>query len=79
MTKKDGAVRVLVTSSVDGLHDTVAALKKKGLKVDNVMDAIGVVSGEIAEGKLAALREVPGVTVEREGTVQIAPPDSPIQ
>jgi hypothetical protein len=77
--KESATVRVLITSSDGNLPAAISALKKQGLKVDNVMDAIGVATGEVAEHMFEAMQKTPGVTVEREGSVQIPPPDSPIQ
>ncbi|MEO8562087.1 MAG: hypothetical protein ABI601_08440 [bacterium] len=81
MTKKkaDEKVRVLITSSDGNLSAAITALEKHGLKVHSVMDAIGVATGEADESKLDAMRKTPGVTVEREDTVQLPPPDSAIQ
>ncbi|HEY5707552.1 MAG TPA: hypothetical protein VIS96_18485 [Terrimicrobiaceae bacterium] len=49
------------------------------MKVDSVLDSIGVISGEIAEGKLSALQKTPGITFERDKEVQLPPPDAPVQ
>ena len=50
-------------------------MKRRGMRVDSVLDAIGVVTGKIPEGKPAALQATPGIKVERE----LAPPDAAVQ
>jgi hypothetical protein len=53
---------------------------KAGLKVEQELKEVGVVSGFIASTKLAALDRVKGVAaVERERAFQLSPPDSNIQ
>ncbi|MDP9178290.1 MAG: hypothetical protein M3O61_11475 [Gemmatimonadota bacterium] len=49
------------------------------MKVESVLDSIGVVTGEIPESKIASLQKTPGLTVEREQQVQLPPPDADIQ
>ena len=77
--QKAPMVRVNVTSQGKDLQSTVSVVKKHGMKVDAVHAAIGVISGEIAEAKLARLAEAPGITVERDQPVQLAPPDAEVQ
>jgi methylmalonyl-CoA mutase cobalamin-binding subunit len=58
----------------------VDELKARGLEVKRSMPALGVVSGSADHDKLASLGEVDGVrSVEEERSVQIPPPDAPIQ
>lgn len=61
------------------LKSVKAALKRQGVEVDSVLDAIGIITGKVAESRLSSLDAGAGVTVEREQTVQLPPPDSPIQ
>lgn len=72
-------MRIHVTSRTGDVARTAASLKAQGMKVDSVLEAIGVISGEVALEKLPALERMPGVTVEREQTYQLPPPDAPIQ
>lgn len=58
---------------------TLAKLKSAGLRDANLLEAVGIVTGRVAEEKLGAMRKVPGITVEKGETVQIPPPDAPIQ
>ena len=56
------------------------ALKKAGMKVEQQLASLGVITGEIDADKLPALGRIPGVMhVEEERQVGIAPPGSPIQ
>ena len=61
------------------LKSVQASLKRQGVEVDSVLDAIGVITGKVAKSRLASLDAGAGVTVEREETIQLPPPDAPIQ
>ncbi len=50
----------------DALQTAVAELREIGLEVDSVLDKIGLVTGMVAENKLAKLRQVEGVASARE-------------
>ena len=49
------------------------------MKIQSVLDTVGIVTGEIEAGKLDSLSKVPGVSVEEDKTVQLPSPDSPVQ
>jgi hypothetical protein len=74
-----------ITVTVDESHraalgEVAAQLREKGMRVDNELDAIGVITGEANEGALPGLRTVAGVESVRENqTFQAAPPDSAVQ
>ena len=60
--------------------EVVRACKQAGMKVEEQMEAIGVISGEIDAAKLDDLRRVRGVAhVEEERSFRIAPPESDVQ
>jgi hypothetical protein len=64
---------------LDRFATVVQRCKKAGLKVEQQLAQIGVISGSIDAKKLADLNQVEGVAaVERSRTYQIAPPDSEI-
>jgi len=77
--------RVNVSVSVDDAHlgqmdQIVARLRAAGMHVDSSLGAIGTILGHAPGDKVPALRRLPGVAaVEAERTVQLPPPDSPIQ
>lgn len=73
------STRIVVTSGPENLGAVVAQLKQHGMKVDSVLDTVGIVVGEIETTKLAALKSIPGVSVEREGATQIPAPDADLQ
>jgi hypothetical protein len=55
-------------------------LRSAGLKVNQVMDDLGVVTGSIDSAEMERLSAVDGVaSVERAREVGIPPPDSPVQ
>lgn len=65
---------------VDDMSTVVAALRHAGLRVDEVLDSVGVVTGTVDGDALGSLSTVPGVAeVERSRVVQVPPPDSPVQ
>jgi len=64
---------------LDRFTTVVQHCKKAGLKIEQQLAQIGIVSGSIDSAKLADLEQVEGVTaVERSRTYQIAPPNSEI-
>lgn len=73
------SIRIVVSSKDHKASALVPRLQAHGMKVDAVMETIGVITGEIAEHQLPALTALPGLTVEREGAVQLEPPDAPVQ
>jgi hypothetical protein len=65
-------------SHVSRLKDVAQAAKKVGMKVDQQLDALGVLTGSIDQSKLAQLRRVDGVSsIEEEREVSIPKPDNP--
>lgn len=76
--------KVKLSVSVDDkeLHrfsDVVKNIKKAGMKVNQRLDEIGIVTGEIDDKKMGALHGVKGVAgVEEEKEFNIGPPDKGI-
>ncbi|MGV9863675.1 hypothetical protein [Rhodococcus koreensis] len=73
-------IGIIVTVDADHL-DTIeavgAALQSHGMRVDQVHDTIGIISGAVGEDDRADLESVAGVqSVETENAVQIPPPDA---
>ena len=68
-------------SHVAQIDDLAHTLRDAGLKVDGVLDAIGVITGSLpAEQRLQSIGSLPGVAaVEEQATFQIAPPDADVQ
>jgi hypothetical protein len=64
---------------LDRFSTVVHQCKKAGLKIEQQLAQVGIVSGSINSAKLADLKQVEGVAaVERSRTYQIAPPNSEI-
>ena len=60
--------------------DVVRRMEKAGLKVQQQLEAAGVVSGSIDSAKLPDLEQVEGVTaVESSRSFQLPPPESDLQ
>jgi hypothetical protein len=75
MAKKQKQAYVVTVSGDRPVHEVARDLKASGLEVDQVMDAIGVVTGSAESAKLAKLRKVKGVTdVSADQAVDIGPP-----
>jgi hypothetical protein len=66
--------------AIDRIDEVVAALEHGGLRVDQVLRPIGVITGSIDTQRVQALGNVPGVAaVEPQGTVRLPPPDADVQ
>jgi hypothetical protein len=62
------------------LNRVASSLDKAGMKVKDVLDAVGIVTGKVDERKLSRLRSVLGVqSVELEQGMGVPSPDSEIQ
>lgn len=72
-------MRVIVTLHNRKVETILPQLEEQGLTVDAVLDAIGVITGEVVEDKIPVIAAMEGVTIEPEQEVQIPPPDAPIQ
>ena len=73
--------QITVTVSADVDIDVVAQqLRAAGMTVEQVLPAIGVITGTVAAELRAALAELPGVlAIEPEQTFRVPPPESEIQ
>jgi hypothetical protein len=74
--KKTPTKDLVVTVSADrGIHEVARDLKATGFKVNQVLDAIGVVTGSAHSKSVAKLRKVRGVMdVSADHPVDIGPP-----
>lgn len=76
----DQVTVVVSDDHLDGIEALADRLRAVGMRVDQVLPAIGVITGLIARGRRAAISEILGVAaVEESSTVQLPPPDSDIQ
>jgi hypothetical protein len=76
----DEDVNVSVADDHLGRFDeAVQRMEQAGLKVQQTLPAIGIVSGAIDASKIDNLEKLPEVSgVERSRTVRIPPPDSDV-
>jgi hypothetical protein len=83
MDRAEQPVSVVVSIADDHLDDlteVVADLRKVGLRVTEVMDAVGMITGTVPKSALDELECVPGVAeVERQRSVNVAPPEEDVQ
>lgn len=65
---------------INRMSEVVQKLEAAGMKVEQVMETLGIITGSCSSDKVEALSQVEGVThVETSREYQIAPPDSEIQ
>jgi hypothetical protein len=76
-------MHVIVTvdqAHLSGIQDVGEELRRRGMQVEQVLEAVGIISGSVPDGGQSRLEEVPGVaSVTGQLTHQIAPPDSDLQ
>ena len=77
--------QVSVTVTVDDEHvraitDVAAALRDRGMHVEQVLGTVGAVTGSVPQELRQSLSDVVGVAhVSGEARVQLPPPDAPVQ
>jgi hypothetical protein len=63
-----------------GLDAVVQRLREAGMKVEQVLETLGVVTGSAPASHRSRIEAVPGVvSVEPEGSFRLPPPDSDVQ
>lgn len=73
-------VGVILAVDTDRFAEVVDALRRAGLTVTGEQPILGTLSGTVMEDRIPALEAVDGVeSVDRERTIHLPPPDSPIQ
>ena len=71
---------VLADSGLTRLPEVVAGLEAAGMRVDEVMDSVGVITGSVPAGAVTALTAIDGVEgIEPVTTFQLPDPDSEVQ
>ncbi|MGY2085742.1 hypothetical protein [Blastococcus sp. SYSU DS0539] len=62
------------------LDGVVQGLRARGMRVDQVLDGLGIITGSVPPGTLGALTAVSGVvSVDEQLTSRLPPPDAPVQ
>lgn len=64
--------------SLEKVSITVDKLKGMGLRNISVLEALGIITGNVSEDDLVVLKTLPDITVEDDEPVQIPDPDSPL-
>ncbi|WP_431262168.1 hypothetical protein ACQ859_18590 [Roseateles chitinivorans] len=79
-TRHSAQVEWVITLSPEVIPaEAGRALEKAGLRVDQVLEAIGVITGRGTQGLGEALRRVNGVAdVSEQAPIDIGPPDSSV-
>jgi hypothetical protein len=75
--------RISVTVDDSHLHVTqevADALRHNGMDVDQVLDAVGIITGSVPEGGEELLAAVEGVaSIDRQSSFELPPPDADLQ
>jgi hypothetical protein len=72
-------VRIALEEGQD-IKSIVNQLRSAGLKIEQVMDQVGAISGSVDSKALQKIRKIKGIArVEEASTYQIPPPDSEVQ
>jgi hypothetical protein len=72
-----GIIVTVAADHLDSIEAVGAALRLRGMRIDQVHGTIGIISGAVGEEERAVLESVPGVqSIETENTIQIPPPDA---
>ncbi|MFD5495380.1 hypothetical protein ACFYY3_30105 [Streptomyces sp. NPDC001812] len=79
-SSRSAPVGVVLAVDPDRFAEVVEALRRAGLTVTGEQPVLGTLSGTVAADRIPALEAVDGVeSVDRERTVRLPPPDSPLQ
>lgn len=79
-SSRSAPVGVILAVDPDRFTHVVEALRRAGLTVTSEQPILGTLSGTVVENRIPALKAVDGVeSVDRERTIHLPPPDSPIQ
>jgi hypothetical protein len=71
---------VILAVDPDRFAEVIEAARRAGLTVTGEQPILGTLSGTITEDRMPDLRAVAGVeSVDRDRTIRLPPPDSPIQ
>lgn len=79
-SSQSAPVGVILAVDPDRFAEVVEALRRTGLTVTGEQPILGTLSGTVPEDRIPALEAVDGVdSVDRDRTIRLPPPDSPIQ
>lgn len=74
----EGKRWIVTTSGGRSLKDVARDLEAAGFAIDEVLEAIGIITGSASDSVAEKLRAVPGVAdVSPDQPIDIGPPDSP--
>ena len=67
-------------SHASDLAGVAGRLAQAGMRVEQVLAALGVITGSVEDAQLTSIAALPGVrAVEEQVSFQIAPPDADVQ
>ncbi|MEO0845749.1 MAG: ketohydroxyglutarate aldolase [Cyanobacteria bacterium J06648_1] len=85
MSEDNATPRIKISISVDDAHlsaieQVSQQLKSTGMNVEQILSAIGVISGSIQSEKVNSLYKINGIqNIMPERTIQLSPPNLGIQ
>ena len=78
--KSQSIIVTVADEAIKNITELADKLAAKGMKVDRVMPITGVIVGSAPPKKLPSLKKMAGVlSVEKEVSAELPPPDSPVQ
>jgi hypothetical protein len=76
---EDKKALVLTYTGARPMDEVVESVKAAGFQVDQVLDAIGSITGKAAANVVPKLKKaVPGMDVSEDHTIDIGPPGAPL-
>jgi hypothetical protein len=76
-------IKVSVTVDDDhksAMGEVAEALRSKGMEVEQVLDSVGIITGDTREDRRTDLESVAGVaSVDQEMSFHVPPPDADVQ
>lgn len=76
----DKVVVTVADDALDHVQELADQLRGAGMRVEQVLAAIGTITGSLPQERRAVVLSMPGVAaVEDEATFQLPPPESGIQ
>ncbi|MBD1914145.1 MULTISPECIES: ketohydroxyglutarate aldolase [unclassified Leptolyngbya] len=78
--KKTAITIAVADNHLDNILEVAHLLQEAGLKVEHIMDAVGVITGSCETCEVEKIAQIDGVeSVEAQDQYRLAPPDAPIQ
>lgn len=78
--KKKSITIAVADNHLDNILEVAHHLQEAGLKVEHIMDAVGVITGSCETCEMEKMTQIAGVeSIEAQDHYRLAPPDAPVQ